>query len=454
MKFQKMLASFLAILLIAGLMTGCSGGSQSQATQEAAAETTAEAPADAQTESETEGEAAGGTGSLVMAWWGNQVRNEGTTKALALYTEQTGVNVEGQFYQWDDYWNKMATAAAGNDLPDVIQMDFSVLAQYGESGQIIDLTPYIESGAINTENVEDSVLDVGKVGDALYGIPAGLSCKGLVYNKTITDSLGIEMKDNMTLDEFVEIAKKVTEETGYRADIMYRAEYVNMWARAEGIAVSEAKPPVDSYEPYVPVFQLLEDGIKEGWHITPDVLDGTATETSSLVYGSDPSTMSWCTLNGGSNLLTAFQTAAPEGTEIAITTLPTNDVKKSNSLGAGSYYSISSDCEDPDAAAALIDWLINSEDCNNILLGERGTPASTTITESLMPQVDSATAAAMNFVSNVIAPNCSPAFTSPDGTSELNETLSKIQEAIGYGEMTAEEGAKEYYDKMVELWGE
>ena len=35
----------------------------------------------------------------------------------------------------------------------------------------------------------------------------------------MTDELGITIKDNMTYEEFTEIAKQVTEETGYRAKI-------------------------------------------------------------------------------------------------------------------------------------------------------------------------------------------------------------------------------------------
>ena len=37
----------------------------------------------------------------------------------------------------------------------------------------------------------------------------------LIYNKTVTDELGITMKDNMSLEEFIDIAKEVTEKTGY-----------------------------------------------------------------------------------------------------------------------------------------------------------------------------------------------------------------------------------------------
>ena len=207
---------------------------------------------------------------MVMAWWGNQVRNEKTQEALDKYKELNDVTVEGQFYQWNDYWSKMATAAAGNSMPDLIQMDYSYIDQYVENGQLLDLTPYIESGALDVSNIPDNVLQMGVVGDGNYGIAAGVSGNCLFYNKTVTDEAGVTIKDNMTYDEFVEIAKTVTEKTGYRAKLIQDVNYMGEWARAEGIPIVEAKMPVDSADAYVPFFQMVADGIEEGWHLTPE----------------------------------------------------------------------------------------------------------------------------------------------------------------------------------------
>lgn len=444
MKRKQMTALFLTAFMTVGLLAGCSNKAQDpKGTDGTEAKTTEGAEQNGNESSE----------KLVMAWWGNQVRNERTTQALNLYGQENGITVEGQFYQWDDYWNKMATSAAGHSLPDIIQMDYAYIAQYADNGQIIDLTPYIESGVIDTTNIEDSVLETGKVDGKVYGMAAGLSCGCMLYNKTLTDSLGIEIKDNMTLDEFAEIAKKINEQSGYRANLV-NSNFFKHWERANGVSIVEAAAPVDSYEPYVGMFQILEDGISEGWHLTPDCIDSSAIETDPLIYGSSPELMAWCTVNGGSNLLKSFQDAAPEGMKIGITTLPTNDPKRSNSLGVSQFFCISSDCKDVEGTAALIDWLINSKECNEILLAERGVPASSTIAEALTPMLDEATVDAMNFVVDVIAVNCSPMDPpAPDGSNELSDTLTKIKEAIGYGEMSAEQGAQEYYNKMIEIWG-
>lgn len=406
-------------------------------------------------ESSSESSSSSGSSDLVMAWWGNQVRNEKTQEALDKYKELNDVTVEGQFYQWNDYWSKMATAAAGNSMPDLIQMDYSYIDQYVENGQLLDLTPYIESGALDVSNIPDNVLQMGVVGDGNYGIAAGVSGNCLFYNKTVTDEAGVTIKDNMTYDEFVEIAKTVTEKTGYRAKLIQDVNYMGEWARAEGIPIVEAKMPVDSADAYVPFFQMVADGIEEGWHLTPENIDATGIETDPLVYGSSPETMAWCSINGTSNQLTALQSAAPEGADIAITTIPTSDPTTSNYLKPALYFSISADTEDPDAAVALLDYLINSEDANAILLGERGVPASTAVTDYIYDLVSGTEQESFAYVTDVITPNCSPINPpDPSGMSELNDTLKKAVEKVSYGESTPEEAAQEYYDKGIELWGE
>lgn len=450
-KVKKLLALVLAGAMCISALTGCGGSSSSSGSSGGSTSSTAPASGDSSAPAASSG---GGSGNLVMAWWGNQIRNEKTQKALDKYKELSGVSVEGQFYQWGDYWSKLATVAAAHSLPDLIQMDYLYIEQYASNKQLLDLTPYIESGALDAKNIPENILSMGKVGDGIYGIPAGVSGNCLFYNKTVTDELGITMKDNMSWDEFVAIAKEVKDKTGYRTNIFYQNFYFIEWSRANKVPIVEAKMPVDSADGYVPFFQLMEDAVKEGWQITPDYIDTTGVETSPMVYGSSPDTMAWCTINGTSNQLPAFQAAAPEGTVIAVTPIPTTDTVTSNFLKPAMYFSITADTKDPDAAVALLNYLINSEDANAILLGERGVPASTAVADYIYNLVSEVEQRSFSYVTDVITPNCSP-INPPDpaGMSELYDTMVKVVERVGYGDASAQEAAEEFYNKGIELWG-
>lgn len=54
---------------------------------------------------------------MTFTWWGNQTRNERTQAALDLYSEQNPSNLDTQPAEWNDYWTKLSTLAAGNSFP-------------------------------------------------------------------------------------------------------------------------------------------------------------------------------------------------------------------------------------------------------------------------------------------------------------------------------------------------
>ena len=135
---KKKLALVLAASMAAASLAACGGGQTESTTAAGGADTPA---ADSTTTAAAP--AAGGETALTVAWWGNQTRNERTQAALDKYSElNPGVTFDGQFSEWSDYWNKLATAAAGHSLPDVLQMDYAYLDQYVTNNLLVDLTPY------------------------------------------------------------------------------------------------------------------------------------------------------------------------------------------------------------------------------------------------------------------------------------------------------------------------
>src|SRR5690625_6925697 len=52
---------------------------------------------------------------------------------------------------------------------------------------------------------------------------------------------------------------------------------------------------------------------------------------------------------------------------------------------ASMYWSISASAQDPDAALAFVDFLVNSPDAGEILSIERGVPGNLTVREAITP---------------------------------------------------------------------
>ena len=56
-------------------------------------------------------------------------------------------------------------------------MDMSYLQQYVDKNQLLDLTPYIEDGTLDMSNLSEDAVNMGKVGDKIYGVAVGSSVR-------------------------------------------------------------------------------------------------------------------------------------------------------------------------------------------------------------------------------------------------------------------------------------
>lgn len=418
-----------------GMLAGCGGGTGS---------------------SGSTSESSDGTVNLTFTWWGNQTRNERTQAALDLYSEQNpGVTFDPQFAEWNDYWDKLATAAAGHSLPDIVQMDYSYLEQYVSNGLLVDLTPYIEDGTINVDNVDEGILNSGKVGDGIYALCNGVNVPALLYNKILLDEAGITIKDNMTMDEFIAVCKEVYEKTGYKTNIAYGSDaYIDYFCRAYDEIIYESDSIGASQETLDAFYSLYEDGINEGWLLDPSVFAEVtvgSVEQDPMVYGSSPETMSWCFF-AYSNQLTATKSAAPEGMEIGMTTWPSADPAKSDFLKPSQFFAITVDSKNPAEAAKVLDFITNSVECNNILLGERGVPISSEVSNAISENMSEDDRNIITFINEVVTPNSStispPAPTAASEAYNLNDNLI---EKVCYGELTAAEAAQQMYEEGNEI---
>ena len=454
---KRKFALLLAAAMTAASLAGCGSSSASGDT---AADTTAAEAGTTETAESTEGSNSG-SANLVMAWWGNQTRNERTQKIIDLYSEQNpGVTIDGQFSEFNDYWQKLATAAAGHSMPDIVQMDYKYLNQYVTNGLLVDLTPYVEDGTIDTADCNQDVLNSGSVNGGLYALCNGINSPALLYNKTLLDENGITVKDNMTLDEFIDVCKEVYEKTGYKTNLCYNQneQWIEYFLRADDIVLYEdGKIGGDSYEPYADFFKLYEDGLKDGYVIDPSVFAERSigsVEQDPLVYGSSPETMSWCAF-AYSNQLTATVSAAPEGTEIGLTTWPSADPKKSDYLKPSQFFAISTDSKNPEEAAKILNFITNDVDCNNILLGERGIPLSSKTAEAIAPNLDETTQKVITFVNDVVSANSSQVNPpSTNGASEVNDLINKLQEQVCYGQLSAEDAGKQLFEQGNQIMAE
>ena len=249
------------------------------------------------------------------------------------------------------------------------------------------------------------------------------------------DEAGITVKDNMTMDEFIALCKEIREKTGYKTNIAYNngENFIEYFLRANDVVMFEEGKLGGTAEDYVSYFKLYEEGIRDGWVVDPSIFAERtigSVEQDPMVYGSNPETMSWCAFNY-TNQLTAIRSAAPEGVEIAMTTWPSADPVKSDYLKPSQFFAVTKDSANPDEAAKVLNFITNSVECNEILLGERGIPLSSSVADSIAPKMDETSQEVIKFINEVVSDNSSqinpPA---ADGSSEVNDLLNKLEEQV------------------------
>ncbi|MFD2354722.1 ABC transporter substrate-binding protein [Nonomuraea ferruginea] len=82
----------------------------------------------------------GGKVTITFSYWGSDARQKLTDQAIQKFEEKNPtIDVEGDFSNWDSYYEKLATKVAANDAPDVLSIEIRGLSEYASRGALMDL---------------------------------------------------------------------------------------------------------------------------------------------------------------------------------------------------------------------------------------------------------------------------------------------------------------------------
>ena len=385
--------------------------------------------------------------SLRVAWWGGQERHNQTIEALDAYGAANGVTMEYEDSSWTSYLENLATQAVGHNLPDIIQMSTTDIINYSTNGQVVDLQQFVDAGIIDLSNIEASSLSGGTVNGQLAGFTTGTNTVTVIYNKAIFDQAGVAYPTNeWTWSEYIDTVKAIYEATGIQSDIPFLAEarwVVESWVRAFGYDFfsedGQSLPWAEDETVIAALTAAIEDiaeGVKAGYFIDPEVqIAWSTTEENYIVQGK--SAMAFLL----SNYYGVYSAAL--GEELGVVMLPRidNGIQTGMYLNSNMYWCISSNSANPELAAQVVNYLINSTDAAAIIKTDRGISLSSAVRDYLAtsPDTDVYTATVLNYVSEVaqVVPSVNPA--DPANSAEAISVLKNDYTAVMYGEMSAED---------------
>ena len=403
--------------------------------------------------------AVSGSEQLTIAWWGSQGRNEKQREVDELFERKNpGVTIQGQFSQYGDYWQKLATTAAGRSMPDIVAMDLPYLNQYTSNHLLRDLDPYFKDGTIDTAHISRRIIDTGRGDDGqVYALSSGINAPAVIYDKTLLDSLGITIDPDWTLDDFIDICRRVYRRTGVKTNAGYYrdANMLEYQLRAEGISLYKGQRlGVSDPAKVEPYFDLFQKGIDEGWHLAPELFTEfnlSVMNQDPLVTYSDAAHRSWCNF-GWSNSLGGLQSLVHNGDDLALAPWPSPDVRKSNYVHPAQYFAITRDCKDPRLAARWIDFYVNNRQANIVMGVDRGMPVNATMVAAIDKDLSADDKESIRYITDVVEPDSStinkPA---PAKAVKINAAIMPtIQEEVLYRRLDAAQAARAFLEQAAQ----
>lgn len=385
---------------------------------------------------------------LRFFWWGNPERDKRTFAVVDLYKQKRPeVQVDAEAISWNDYWPKMATQAAGRNLPDVVQMDYRYMFEYARRRQLEPLDDYLGK-QIDLSNFDEEFVQSGVVDGKLYAIPMGGNSTACYYDKAILSRLGITMPDHRwTWDDLRTIAREIKKQApdGYAAvaDKGIWEPMLEFFLRQRGKALyTEGGELAYDEQDVADYFGHWESMRDEGLVPAADV---TARDISGLDVM--PITTRKAVIDfAHSNQLVGLQALNPN--ELAMTMLPNQPGGRPGQyLKPAMQISLAAGGQNKEEAARLASFLVTDLDAAKVLRVERGVPGDRKVREFLLDKVDPQERKMIDYMA-VVADNVSPLPPAPPkGAGEIETLLRRFYPQLAFGRVKAKEGAAQFYQQ-------
>ncbi|MGW4804525.1 extracellular solute-binding protein [Kitasatospora sp. NPDC004272] len=117
-----------------------------------------------------------------------------------------GTTLKVQIQEWDGIGQKVTSALASNDAPDVIEVGNTQVAQYAASGGVHDLSD--KTAELDGAHWIPGLAEPGKIGGQQFGIPWYAANRVVIYRKDLFQQAGITTPPK-TREEWISDTQKL-----------------------------------------------------------------------------------------------------------------------------------------------------------------------------------------------------------------------------------------------------
>ena len=382
---------------------------------------------------------------LRLFWWGNPDRDQRTFQVVDLYQQNNPeIRIDAESIGWDDYWPKMATQAAGQNMADVVQMDYRYLFEYARREQLEPLDDYIGED-LDLSNFDDSFLDSGRVDGKLYAVPWTSNSTACFYDTERLAEFGITAPDpGWTYDDLIEIARAIKEAAPRNywgvADKGHWEPMLEVFVRQRGKSLYTEDGGLGYGEEDLADYLAFWDGMRQEGLLPPaDItVQDTNLQQMPITLGRVPIDFAH------SNQLVGLQALNPH--ELGMTMLPNREGGQPGQyMKPSMLVSVSRTSQVKPEAVRLTAFLVSDLDAGAILRVERGVPGDERVRGFLLDKVTEEERKMIDYLS-IVAENVSPLPPPPPrGAGEIEKMLVRLYAQLAFGRVSVSDGAAQIY---------
>ncbi|MGN9841362.1 ABC transporter substrate-binding protein [Nonomuraea sp. H19] len=386
-------------------------------------------------------EGADGKIKLRFSYWGSDARQKMTQEAIKKFeAKNPNIDVEEEFSDFGSYYETLATKVAGDEAPDVITIEIRGLREYADRGTLTDL-----SSTVNTADIDGKVLATGAIDGKQFAIPTGVNAWSLVVDPKAIKDAGQELPDDTTWtwEEYVDLAAKITAGTGgkvYGTQQAFNPAFLQIFAAQRGESLYKGNK-----------IGVSPDTLKAWWAVHRKLIQtkGSPDAAKSVELGTQGEDRSlFATGNGAmgmwwSNQLGSINKASG-GKEVDLLRMPKAQGATTGGmfLQPAMFYTASAKSEHPAEAAKFIDFMINDPEAGQIILSDRGLPASSKVLAAVRDKLPEADKKTLAFLDEIKGELTDAPAAPPKLASAIEEILKRYTNEVLFGRMTPDDAAQ------------
>jgi len=386
--------------------------------------------------------------TLRMAFWANsQITVDKNAKVIALFEKAyPNIRVLPEYFWGFTYNNNIAIMASVNNLPDVIRIDYSMISEFIERDLLLPLDSYMEKKIIDMEGVSRIHNQGARSSGHTYGINIGNNALVMFYNPGLLAQAGVAPPEpGYTWEQFEADLRTIKRVSGQYGASHLTFQHFQVWLRQHGATLYNHNQTALGYKDDQLFSQFFDQQLrweKEGI-ISPSSLE---QNTKGLGGGRFPSGLEAY----GAQTYWSNQAEIMEqqlGYPVGLAMYPGSG-EKGMYIKPSFYHSIARTSKHPDEAALFINFYNNDIAVAKLLDGYFGFPYHPKVIASLEESMSPSQHKVKQYLKLVEQHGSIIDPPEPVMGSEVTKLFDTLQSKILYGEMTPEEGASAFRDKV------